>query len=148
MRELDPSNLVDQRSFTFVLNHEVHKAIRLQYCFSLLCLTPNLPPGEDNPALTKRLAELAIGRVRATDLASTLPPASVALLLIDAEAANLPGIFQRLKVELEPVTGVTLSAGGASYPRTATRGDELLRRSVELMTRARAEGGNRLYLPP
>jgi hypothetical protein len=42
----------------------------------------------------------------------------------------------------------TLSAGGGCFPQTAGSGTELLGQAVDLMTRAKGEGGNRLYLPP
>lgn len=152
---LDAQNLVDQKVFTLLLNHEIHKATRLQYCFSILCLTPDLPPRHADLTFANHLARVAIGHLRTTDLASTLPPVCVALLLIDAEARNLPGILQRLKEALEPLSlsvkgregGFTLSAGGGSYPQTATSGSELLRQAIDLMTQAKAEGGNRFYLP-
>ena len=153
---LHAQNLVDQRSFTFVLNHEVQKAIRLQYCFSILCLTPDFPPRYADLTFANQMAKVAISHLRTTDVASILPPSSVALLLVDAEARNLPAILQRLKEALEPLSlsvkggegGVTLSAGGGSYPQTATSGSELLRQAIDLMTQAKAEGGNRLHLPP
>jgi len=153
---LHAQNLVDQRVFTLLLNHEIHKATRLQYCFSILCLTPDLPPEHADPTLTTQMATVAISHLRATDLASTLPPSCVTLLLIDAEARNLPGILQRLKGALEPLPLIlrgrdgrfTMSAGGGSYPQTATSGSELLRQAIDLMTQAKAGGGNQLYLPP
>lgn len=142
--------------FSFILNHEVHKATRLQYCLSLLCLTPDLTPGETAPALTNRMARVILGQLRATDLASTFPTACVLVLLIDSELRNLPAILSRLKDAVEPFSvgprgrerHFTLSAGGGAYPQTATNGSELFRQSVDLMARAQAEGGNRLYLPP
>ena len=152
---LDPQNFVDERIFAFLLHHEVQKATRLQYPLSILCLTPDLPPGETTSALTNQLARGAARHVRASDVASILPPGSIALLLADAEARNLTGILPRLQEALDLVSlaergterRFTLSAGGGCYPQTATNANELLRQAVELMARAKAEGGNRLYLP-
>jgi len=151
---LDPQNFVDERLFAFLLHHEIHKATRLRYCLSILCLTPDLPPGEATLSLTNQLAKAAIGHVRATDVVSILPPSCITLLLIDAETRNLREILQRLRETLEPLSlalggndrRFTLSVGGGCYPQTATNGNELLLQGLELMSRAKAEGGNRLYL--
>lgn len=144
---LDPPNLVGRWLFTFSLFHEIHKAIRLQYPLSLLCLTPDRPDAEITGALIHRLATLSALRVRATDLAASLDPSSVAILFVDAETRNLSGILKRLKEELDPGLRLTVSAGGGCYPETASSGDELLEQAGELMRRANAEGGDRLYLP-
>lgn len=143
---LNPKNFVDEGLFTFLLNHEVHKATRLRYPISILCLHPDLPPGEPTPAFTNELARAAVRHIRLTDVVSILPPSYVALLLIDAEAGNLKGILERLRETLGP-RGLTFSAGGGCYPQTATNAKELLQQAVERMKRAKAEGGNRLYLP-
>ena len=116
----------------------------------MLCLTPDLPPNDATLALPNQLAKLAIGHIRAADVASTFLPSCVALLLIDAETRNLAGILQRLQEALEPISlagRFTLSAGGGCYPQTATGGSELLLRALDLMARAKSAGGNRLYLP-
>ena len=151
---LDPQNFVEERLFAFLLHHEVQKATRLQYPLSILCLSPDLHPSEATLALTTQLAREATRYIRTTDAGSVLPPSCLALLLIDAEARNLRGILQRLR-EVLPLslaaTGrerrFTLSGGGGCYPQTATNANALLQQAVGLMTRAKAEGGNQLYLP-
>lgn len=157
LARLHPYNLVGQELFSLLLTHEVHKATRLQYSISVLCLTPDAPPRLVGPTFSSRLARVAIGSVRATDVASTLYPSGMTLLFVGAEAANLPAIFHRLTEVLEPIPVetkgrapqlLTLSGGGGCYPQTASSGDELLDQAVELMHRAKAEGGSRLYLPP
>ncbi len=141
-----PHNLVDQGLFQFILNREIHTATRLQYPLSLLCLTPDRPLGAAPSASLSRLATLFVSQLRATDLAARLDASGVALLLVDAETRTLPRILERLKGGLEGL--VTLSGGGGCYPQTATTGRELLQQAAALMTRAHAEGGNQLYLPP
>lgn len=143
----DPHNLVEPRIFTFALNYGIHHATRLGYFLSLLCLTPDLPPSKGTSALIRRAARLSIGRLRAADLAASFVPHCVRILLIDAETRNLPGIIQRIQDGLDPVGRLTLSVGGACYPQTAGSADELLRQAMGSMALARAEGGNRLYLP-
>ena len=144
---LDLPNVVGRRLFTFILSQEIHKATRLQYPLSILCLTPDLEGRATSASFTDRLARLSAAQVRATDLAASLGPASVAILLIDAETRNLTGIFRRLTEGLELLPAPTLSGGGGCYPQTATGGGELLEQAIELMRRAKAEGGDRLSLP-
>ena len=143
---LDPQNFVEERLFAFLLHHEVHKATRLQYPLSILCLSPDLHPGEAPPALTTELAREAIRQIRTTDVGSILRPSSVALLFVDAEARDLRAILQRLREAL-PRRRLTLSWGGGCYPQTASGGRDLLQQAVDLMTKAKKDGGDRLYLP-
>lgn len=148
-------NIVDENLFRFLLILEVQKAMRLQYCFSVVCIAPALRPGDVDGSLMKDLAEVAVGQVRATDVVSTLSQSVMGLLLIDAETRTLPPIHRRIKEELEAhlltVEGrrwrVTWSAGGGCYPQTASSGGDLLRQALDLMTRATREGADRLYLP-
>jgi len=148
-------NLVEETLFRFLLDLEVQKAMRLQYCLSVVCMMPDVPPGEVDPAFTQQSAQMAIRKLRVTDTATTLSPPSIGLLLIDAETRTLPRIHERLKEELKvhplAVGGrewhLTWSAGGGCYPQTATSGRDLLRQAIDLMHRAKGEGGNRLYLP-
>ena len=142
-----PQNLVGPRLFTFIVNQEIHKATRLQYPVSILCLSPDLAPDAAASSFLERLAKQAVTQMRATDLAAKLG-SSVALLLIDAETRNLPGILKRLKESLELTPGLTLSAGGGCYPQTATSGSALVWQAVELVGGAKAKGGNQLHLPP
>ena len=142
-------HFVDEGLFTFLVNHEVHKATRLRYYLSIICLTPDLPATEITKDLTDKLTGVALRHLRATDVVSAFRSSCLALLLIDAEARNLPGIFRRLTDGFSLLSmPLTFSAGGACYPQTATGGADLLQQATEQLTRARTEGGNRLSLPP
>ena len=140
-------NVVNQRQFTFLLNREIHKATRLQYPLSVLSLSPDLPRRKATPDFIRHLVMLAGSLIRSTDLATSYDASSVTLLLVDAETQNLGRILARLKGGMELIPGLTLSVGGGCYPQTATSGEEAVQQAVELMARARAEGGNCLYLP-
>ena len=142
-----PQNLVGPGLFTFILDREIYKATRLQYPVSILCLSPDLAPPAATASFLERLATQAVTQMRATDLASKLG-SNIALLLIDAETRDLPGILKRLMEDLELTPGLTLSAGGGSYPETATSGSALIWQAVELVGGAKAKGGNQLHLPP
>ncbi len=147
--------VVGEDLFRFLVELEIEKASRLQYCVSVVCLTPDVPSHEADPAVTRRLAEVASRNFRAGDVVATLSASSIGLLLIDAEPQTLPRIFGRTTEELShplpadatPGSRVSWSAGGSCYPLTAMTGAELLRQASELMTQALREGGGRLCLP-
>ena len=143
---MDPQNLVDQKLFTWTLNQEIHKATRLQYPLSILCLTPDRPPRAGHSSFLERLAGLVIHHVRATDLVTSLDGQQIALLLVDAETRNLSGILKRIQEALGFLPPLTVSGGGGCYPQTASGGGELLRQAVDLMMKAKRDGGDRLYL--
>ena len=75
-------------------------------------------------------------------------PIFLDLLLVDAPTNSLQAILGRLSSETglsETQTG--WSAGASCYPATAQRTNDLLQQATDLMARAAADGGNRLYLP-
>jgi hypothetical protein len=81
--------------------------------------------------------------LRRTDAVAPWTEGWLALLLLAAEPTHLPAILERLTARVEPIAW---SAGGSCYPRTAARANDMLRQAVELLARATAEGGNRLYV--
>src|SRR5262249_43074237 len=139
--------VVEQDAFASCLDWELQKASRLAYCVSVVSMV--LDPVEQGPhgSLTA-LAEDMAARVRATDLVAVIPPRYLALPLVDAPTASLQTIMGRLSAETglsETQTG--WSAGASCYPATAQRTTDVLQQATDLMTRAEADGGNRLYLP-
>lgn len=153
-----PPNLVDEQLFQLLLNLEIQKAIRLQYCLAVVLVAieaENSHEHEDYPGLVTHLAEIATRQLRATDVVATLAPSQIGLLLIDAETSALPRIVSRAAQHWGSgrlsLAGrewrVRWSAGAGCYPQTATTLKGLLRQATELMTRAKEEGGGRLYLP-
>ena len=135
--------VVDDRLFQFLLNLEVQKAQRLRYCVSLVCVAAEVAPPETRESSLPSLAEMATRYIRGTDVVAPWARASLALLLIDAETTHLPSILRRLTARLATIAW---SAGGSCYPSTATHADDLVRQAVDLMARAKDEGGNRLYV--
>lgn len=152
-------NLVDDETFRLLLHFEVHKAMRLRYCVGLVAVSIDARDGEIGiPAeveLTRHLAEIATGRLRATDVVTTLSPFCIGLLLIDAETTMLPRIVRRAAEHWSDgrvLAGgrewrVRWSAGGGCYPQTATTATGLLEQVRELMTRSQAEGSQQVHLP-
>lgn len=145
---------VSEDSFSFFVDLEVQKALRLRYCFSVLCIRPEPCPEIAASSLIPECARIALGRLRATDLAAGLTPASLGILLIDAEVAALPAIYDRIREELDarchglkkPNGRFHWQAGGACFPATAASGRDLLAEAIRLMNRAGREGSDRLYL--
>ena len=147
------SNLITEDLFKRLLHLEIQKAVRLQYCVSVICFTADVPAEAASAELSHQIAEAALRQLRRTDVATIRSPgSSVALLLIDADTRALHEILDRASdtargAATQAVERLSLSAGASCYPETATSGPELLRQATDLMARARAEGGNRLYLP-
>lgn len=135
------ARVVDDQLFRLLVDLEVQKAQRLRYCVSVVCLAVDVAPAETRePAL----AEIVTHYIRSTDVVtSSWAPASLALLLVDAEAPHLPAILRRLTGRLETTAW---SAGGSCYPKTATRADDMLSQAVDSMVRAKREGANQLYV--
>ena len=137
------TRVVDDRLFRFLVDLEVQKAQRLRYCFSVLCLAFDVVPIEAQELSPSVFAELATRHVRATDVVAPWTSDSLTLLLVDADTTHLPPILRRLTTLLGPIPW---SAGGASYPKTATRTDDMVRQAIDSMARARTDGGHRLYV--
>jgi hypothetical protein len=139
--------VVEQDTFASCLDWELQKASRLAYCVSVVSMVVD-PMGQGPHGSLTALAEDMAARVRATDLVAVIPPRHLALLLVDAPTASLQTIMGRLSAETglsETQTG--WSAGASCYPATAQRTTDVLQQATDLMTRAEADGGNRLYLP-
>jgi hypothetical protein len=135
--------VVDESLLRFLLDLEIHKAQRLRYSISLVCLaaeSATIGTGEPSPS---SLAASVGRHIRSTDAVAPWACGWIGLLLIDAETVHLPRVLDRLTVRLE---AVVWSAGGSSYPRTAGTAEDMLRQAVDLLRQAKQEGGNRLYV--
>lgn len=136
--------LVEESVFRRLLEFEIQKAQRLRYSVALVCLTAELAvPGNGRPSLAS-VAGSITPYLRRTDAVAPWTEGWLALLLLAAEPTHLPAILERLTARVEPIAW---SAGGSCYPRTAARADDMLRQAADLLARAKAEGGNRLYVP-
>jgi len=137
------SRVVDDPLFRFLVDLEIQKARRLRYCVSLVCLAVDAAHAETPQPSLPSLVELVTRYTRGTDVVARWAPASLALLLVDAETTHLSSIIRRLMAHLETLAW---SAGGACYPKTATRTDDMIRQAVDSMVLAKKGGGNRLYV--
>jgi len=137
--------MVDEVLFRILLELEIHKAQRLRYTVSILCLTMEHAGAGNGQALAAGapIAEAIAVRLRGTDVVTVRSEGLVLCLLVDAEATHLPAILERITSRAQMASW---SAGGSSYPRTAVRAEDMVRQALDLHTRARSEGGNRLYV--
>ena len=137
--------IVDTVVFRPLVEMEIHKAQRLRYSISLLCVATNERAHEMHQgAAASPLAERITPLLRSTDALAHWERSTLALLLVDAEVMNLPSIVERLTTRLEILRW---SAGGACYPKTTAHPEELFHQAQDLMMQAEKDGGNRLYLP-
>lgn len=135
--------LVDEPLFRSLVNFEINKAQRLRYSVSVVCFAVEPALTATGEASPSSVADTITRYLRRTDAVAPWAEGWVSLLLIDAETTHLPSILDRLTTRLE---AVAWSAGGSSYPRTAIQAEDMLHQAVDLMGRARQEGGNRLYV--
>ena len=135
--------LVDEPLFRLLADFEIRKAQRLRYSVSIVCFASEPASGGSGEVSAPSLAESFTRYLRGTDAVASWDQGWLSLLLVDAETTHLPSILERLMARLETVAW---SAGGSCYPRTATRAEDMLRQAVDLMGRAKVEGGNRLYV--
>jgi len=135
--------MVDDALFRLLLELEIHKAQRLRYTISIVCLTMERSGTGNGQASGISIAESIAIRLRGTDVVAMPTEGLVLCLLVDADATHLPAIVGRLTTRSQVTSW---SAGGSSYPRTAVRAEDLVRQAVDLHTLAQNEGGNRLYV--
>jgi hypothetical protein len=146
--------LVDEETFTLVVELEVRQAIRLQYYVCLLVLqadTEERRPDIDWTRLHRLVAEAIRDYIRNTDLVSVRSsPPHVRVLLVSPSLENLPDIIGRImgavngrsfEIDGSGAVHVTLSMGGACFPTTARSRAELVRQAQSLSAEARAEAG-------
>ena len=135
--------LVDKALFKFLIDFEIQKAQRLRYSVSLVCFALEPSNRGNGQASAAPLAESLTRHLRGTDAVASWSQGWLSLLLVDAETTHLPAILDRLTSRLDVADW---SAGGTSYPRSAACAEDLLRQAVNLMAKAREEGGSRLYV--
>jgi hypothetical protein len=134
--------LVDEALFRLLVDFEIQKAQRLRYSVSVVCFAAVPLPRNGEVSLSSLAAGMT-RYLRGTDAVASWSQGWLSLLLIDAETTHLSSILDRLTTRLETSSW---SAGGASYPRTATRAEDMVRQAVDLMGKAKEAGGNRLYV--
>jgi hypothetical protein len=115
----------------------MRKAQRLRYCISVICVSAKAV------ATDSSFIDQFRGQLRATDVVAPWPPASLIVLLIDAESGDIPAVMQRITPHLAEGSW---GAGGVSYPRTTRAADDILRQAASLMERAIQDPTKHLYI--
>lgn len=135
--------MIDESLFRLLLDFEIHKAQRLRYSVSIVCFAMERSDAGNGDTSAASIAENLARRLRGTDAVAVWTQGLLFFMLVDAETTHLPSILERLTTRFQTAIW---SAGGSSYPRTAVRAEDMLRQAVDLLSLARNEGGNRLYV--
>jgi hypothetical protein len=127
---------VDAALFRLLVDIELRKAQRLRYCISVICVCAKLLSTE--LSAEGLLLDHFRRQLRTTDAIALWPPASLALLLVDADSGDIPAVMRRITTQLAEGSW---RAGAVSYPRRNWGVDEMLRQAARLMERALSEPG-------
>jgi len=151
------SRIVTRKFFVGALQLAIAKAQRHRHCVSVVGLSSDaMSKADAAPHDLTRFATMVAGRIRATDIIFVQPPDALFLMLVDADPTAWPGIYARLVAPDfhgdvlgggNGVPGWSWSVGGSWYPSSGSNPENLLSQATSLMTMARQDGGNRLYLP-
>ena len=128
---------VDPALFRILVDSEMRKAQRLRYSISVICVSAKAVATELS------FIDQFRGQLRATDVVAPWPPASLVVLLIDAESGDIPAVMRRITLHLAEGSWW---AGGVSYPRATQVGDDMLRQAASLMERATHDPLKHLYI--
>lgn len=148
--------LISNRGFfDFILDVEVFRALRYSYLLTLLAVTSDPVPSELQSELHSQVGELVLREVRSTDYVAPGEGGVFYVILPFAGLAEAKKAVERLLVKTREHAFIvkdtrvqtTLSVGCARFPTDASDSRELLRRSEEMLEKARREGGNKLCVP-
>ena len=128
---------VDPALFRLLVDSEMRKAQRLRYCISVICVSAKAVATESS------FMDQFRSQLRATDAVAPWPPASLVVLLIDAESGDIPAVMQRITLHLAEGSW---GAGGVSYPQATQVADDMLRQAASLMERAIQDPTRHLYI--
>jgi hypothetical protein len=132
---------VEPSLFRILVDSEMRKAQRLRYCISVICVCAKAVATElSAPA---RSIEQFRAQLRATDVIAPWPPASLVVLLIDAESRDIPAVMRRITL---PLAEGSWGAGSVSYPRATQVADDMLQQAASLMERAIQDPIKHLYI--
>ena len=131
------AQIVDDNVFRLLIDMEIRKAQRLRYSISVICVSAKAVATELS------FIDQFRGQLRATDVVAPWPPASLVVLLIDAESGDIPAVMRRITLHLAEGSWW---AGGVSYPRATQVADDMLRQAASLMERAIQDPLKHLYL--
>ena len=153
------NQVLEPDSFNYLLDLEVHKAVRYLYFFSLLVVQFDGHGDEQerrkHEAVAPTLSRLIREAIRGTDVVGRAGGTKFVVMLhqSDYQQARTIGerILQRIKnysfMEQDQEIGKTISVGGACFPTHANDMQGLVSRAEEMLDKALGEGQSTVNLP-
>jgi diguanylate cyclase (GGDEF)-like protein len=160
------TGVYNYRYFYKRLNEEVLRAKRFNRSLALVILDiDNFKLFNDNyghqtgDLVLKRLAEIITGSIRSIDVVSRYGGEEFCIIIPDSDVASCGVFIERLRSEiadfrldsniLKDDNVITVSIGGAVYPRHAATPDRIIYCADMALLRAKAEGRNKaiMYQP-
>src|SRR5438094_1611565 len=108
---------VDPALFRILVDSGMLKAQRLRYSISVICVSAKAVATELS------FIDQFRGQLRATDVVAPWPPASLVVLLIDAESGDIPAVMRRITLHLAEGSwwaGVCPIHGPPRWPMTCS----------------------------
>lgn len=134
----DGERLLPPDVFTFELDAELRRAVRLRSDLTLVVLT--VSSESDDDVLVQDIARVIGKRIRDTDLLGTSEPGTLTLALLDADLERSTPVINRLLARIDgerpTAAAVRIAVGAACYPTHAVDGASLKREAI-----ARTIGG-------
>jgi len=147
------TGLANHRQFFRRLEEEIRRAARIGYPVSLLLLDldhfKRFNDEHGHPAgdqVLRQVSEVLMTQRRATDTCARYGGEEFAMIFPGTPAADVDAIAQNLAHRLRLGTGLTFSAGIASFPAHATSPADLVEAADAALYRAKEEGRNRILL--
>jgi diguanylate cyclase (GGDEF)-like protein len=153
------TQVLERDFFEYLLDLEVHKAVRYLYFFSLLAIQPSgngsdKEPGQDG-YLAKILAELIRDEIRGTDVVGRIGEDKFFVMLHQADYQQAREIGERILQRVRNYSFVvkdreirnTVSIGGVCFPTHTNDMGSLTAKAEEMLNASKIEGGNRVSLP-
>lgn len=147
--------ITNQDFFDFIVDVEVFRALRYSYLLSLLAVSHDPVAREVELDFPPQLGEFLLREVRSTDIVARGERDVFYVILPYAGLAEAKQAAERLLMRTREHAFIvrdikfqtTLSMGCARFPTDASDSRELLRKSEEVLEKARREGGNRVCWP-
>ena len=151
------THVLDREFFEYLLDLEVHKAVRYLYFFSLLVVQTNGPKQEmdqDGSSIIT-IARLIRDEIRGTDVVGRIDVNRLFIILHQADFQQARGIGERVMTRIRNYSFVidgqeikkTISIGGACFPTHANDMNGLITKSEDMLSQSKNEGGTRVRLP-
>jgi diguanylate cyclase (GGDEF)-like protein len=157
------NQVLEQPSFEYLLDLEVHKAVRYLYFFSLLVVQFNGQNGHGNKkeeagphdAIAGTMSHLIRDVIRGTDVVGRIGGGKFFVILHQSDHQQARSIGGRIMQRIQNYTFTigdeeirkTISVGGACFPTHANDMDSLMGRAEEMLGKSLSEGSIDVSLP-